>query len=76
MASAQRWESGWPRPGGLNLRKIITLTLLFGEKSCHGQDSLWKRLMQSLMEALAKLKEDEWQDDGEVEIPSDEEFIG
>ena len=45
-------------------------------ESHHGQDSLWKRLMQSLMNALAKLKEDEWQDDGEVEIPSDEEFIG
>src|ERR1700691_4843475 len=28
-----------------------------------------------LMEALAKLEEDEWPDDGEVEIPLDEEFI-
>ena len=29
-----------------------------------------------LMEALAELEEDKWLDDGEVEIPSDEEFIG
>jgi hypothetical protein len=29
-----------------------------------------------LMEALAELEEDERPDDGEVEIPSDEEFVG
>ena len=29
-----------------------------------------------LMEALAELEEDEQLDDGEVEIPSDQEFIG
>jgi hypothetical protein len=29
-----------------------------------------------LMEVLAELEEDEQLDDGEVEIPSDEEFIG
>ena len=29
-----------------------------------------------LMEVLAELEEDERLDDGEVEIPSDEEFIG
>ena len=33
--------------------------------------------MQSqLMEALAKLEEDKQPDDGEVEIPSAEEFVG
>jgi len=28
------------------------------------------------MEALAELEEDEWPDDGEVEIPSDKELVG
>jgi len=30
----------------------------------------------ALMQALAEVEEDEWLDDGEIEIPSDEEYNG
>jgi hypothetical protein len=30
----------------------------------------------ALMQALAEVEEDEWPDDGEVEVPSDEELNG
>ena len=58
--------------------KPITLALLFG-----GEKPRWSRLPpeevdaeSQLMEALAELEEDKWLDDGEVEIPSDQEFVG
>ena len=58
--------------------KPIALALPFG-----GKKPQWSRLPpeevdaeSQLMEALAELEEDEWLDDGEVEIPSDEEFVG
>ena len=59
--------------------KPLTLALLFG-----GEKPPQSRLPPEeidaaeswLMEALAELEEDEWPDDGEVEIPSDEEFLG
>ena len=35
----------------------------------HGIDA-----KSALMQALAEVEEDEWQDDGEIEIPSDEEY--
>jgi len=58
--------------------KQLTLALLFG-----GEKPPRSRLPpeevdaeSQLMEALAKLEKDERPDDGEVKIPSDEEFIG
>src|SRR5882762_8059038 len=58
--------------------KPLTLALLFG-----GEKPPRSRLPpeevdaeSQLMEALAELEEDERPDDGELEIPSDEEFIG
>ena len=58
--------------------KPLTLALLFG-----GEKPPRSRLPpeeidaeSQLMEALAELEEDERPDDGEVEIPSDEEFVG
>ena len=58
--------------------KPLTLALLFG-----GEKPPRSRLPPEeidaeswLMEALAELEEDERPDDGEVEIPSDEEFVG
>ena len=58
--------------------KPITLALLFG-----GEKPRRSRLPpeevdaeSQLMEALAELEEDERLDDGEVEIPSDQEFVG
>ena len=58
--------------------KPLTLALLFSSKK-----PPWSRLPPEeidaeswLMEVLAKLEEDERPDDGEVGIPSDEEFVG
>jgi len=58
--------------------KPLTLALLFG-----GEKPPRSRLPpeevdaeSQLMEALAELEEDERPDDGELEIPSDEEFVG
>ena len=58
--------------------KPITLALLFG-----GKKLWWSRLppeevdaKSQLMEAPAEIEEDERLDDGEVEIPSDQEFVG
>jgi hypothetical protein len=58
--------------------KPLALALLFG-----GEKPPRSRLPPEevdaesrLMEALAELEEDERPDDGEVEIPSDEEFVG
>ena len=58
--------------------KPIPLALLFG-----GEKPPRSRLPPEevdaesrLMDALAKLEEDKRLDDGEVKIPSDEEFIG
>jgi hypothetical protein len=58
--------------------KPLTLALLFGgEKPPRSRLSPAEVDAESgLMEALAELEEDERPDDGEVEIPSDEEFIG
>ena len=54
--------------------------MLFGGKSHHSQDSLQGPeevdAESQPMEALAELEENKQPDDGEVEIPSDEEFIG
>ena len=47
----------------------LHLPCFLGAKSCGSQDSPQK-------EALAELEEDERLDDGEVEIPSDQEFVG
>ena len=51
-----------------------TSLAFLGVKSHCGQDFPQKRLMQS--QALVKLEEDKQPDDGEIEIPSDEEFVG
>jgi hypothetical protein len=58
--------------------KPLTLALLFGGKK-PPRSRLPPEEVDAesrLMEALAELEEDEWLDDGEVEIPSDEEFVG
>jgi hypothetical protein len=58
--------------------KPLTLALLFsGEKQPQSRLPPEEIDAESrLMEALAELEEDERPDDGEVEIPSDEEFVG
>ena len=58
--------------------KPLTLALLFGgEKPPQSRLPLEEVDAESLlMEALAKLEEVKQPDDREVEIPSDEEFIG
>ena len=58
--------------------KPLTLALLFsGEKPPRSRLPLEEIDAESqLMEALAKLEADERPDDGEVKIPSDEEFVG
>jgi hypothetical protein len=62
--------------------KPLTLALLFGGKSEQPQSRVKTPLEELdaerswLPEAQAEVEEDERPDDGEVEIPSDEEFVG
>ena len=66
------------RGGHIFKWKPMTLAILFG-----GQKQPPSRLSPAeidaelaLMQALAEVEEDEWLDDGEIEIPSDEEYNG
>ena len=56
--------------------KPITLALLFGGAKSRGSRDSQVDAESQLMEALAELEEDERLDDGEVEIHSDQEFVG
>ena len=58
--------------------KPTTLTILFsGQKQPPSRLSPMEINAESaLMQALAEVEEDEWLDDGEIEIPSDEEYNG
>ena len=56
--------------------KPTTLTVHFGSQKEHPSQLLPKEIdtESALMQALADLEEDEWLDDGTMEIDSDEEF--
>ena len=65
------------RENGMEVETIPLALLFGGEKPPRSRLPPEEVDAESwLMEALAELEEDERLDDGDVEIPSDEEFIG
>ena len=59
------------------LKQTMLAVLFSGQKECASQFSPAEVDAESvLMEALAEAEEDKQLDDGEVEIDSDDEFVG